>query len=134
MNKRYLNLSLLVLCFGIFLSACQSKSDKLDMNNQLTHHVFFWLKNAGSVEDRNKLIRGLRTLEKIEVINAAHIGTPAGTESRDVVDHSYDVSLLLFFNNNTDQKIYQDHPIHLEFVENNKDLWEKVVVYDTQPQ
>jgi hypothetical protein len=28
------------------------------------------------------------------------------------------------------QDEYQDHPLHLEFVEKSKHLWTKVVVYD----
>jgi hypothetical protein len=98
---------------------------------KLVHHVFFWLKNAGSAEDRAKLMEGLETLKGIQEIGQLLIGTPAGTEKRDVVDHSYDVSELMFFNNQAEQDAYQVHPIHKAFVEKYSHLWEKVVVYDT---
>lgn len=98
---------------------------------KLIHHVFFWLNNAGSAADRAELIAGLRTLKQIEVIRDLHIGVPASTEQRDVVDNSYDVSELMFFDSTADQKTYQDDPIHQAFVARCSHLWRKVVVYDT---
>jgi hypothetical protein len=96
----------------------------------LVHHVLFWLKNPGSAEDRAELIAGLRTLAGIEVIRGLHIGLPAPTEAREVVDSSYDVSELMFFDSVEDQKIYQDHPLHQDFIARCSHLWDKVVVYD----
>lgn len=98
----------------------------------LVHHVFFWLNNAGSQADRDALIAGLWTLRAIPVIRNLQVGVPAPTEQRDVVDASYDVSELMYFNNAADQKIYQDHPIHQAFVAKCQHLWSKVVVYDMQ--
>jgi hypothetical protein len=97
----------------------------------LAHHVFFWLKNPGSKADRDKLIEGLRTLKKIETVQQIYIGVPADTEKRPVIDSSYSVSELIFFDNITGEKTYQEHPIHQKFVEMNSSLWEKVVVYDS---
>lgn len=98
---------------------------------QLTHHVFFWLKNRDSKEDLAKLLEGLQTLRKIETIRKLHIGVPASTEKRDVVDNSYSASELMFFDDTAGQKTYQDHPIHQKFIENCGHLWEKVIVYDS---
>lgn len=97
---------------------------------KLVHHVFFWLKRPGSAEDRDALIAGLRTLAAVPVVRSLQIGVPASTEQRDVVDSSFDVSELMVFDSVTDQKTYQDHPIHLEFVAKCAHLWRKVVVYD----
>lgn len=96
----------------------------------MIHHVFFWLNNPGSKADRDQLIAGLNTLRAIEVVQQLHIGVPASTEKREVVDNSYDVSELMFFASVEDQKRYQDHPLHLKFVEDCAHLWRKVVVYD----
>jgi hypothetical protein len=98
---------------------------------QLTHHVFFWLKNPDSIEDRNKLIEGLQTLRKIETVKKLYIGVPASTEKRDVVDNSYQVSELMFFDDVEGQNVYQVHPLHQKFVEDCSHLWSKVVVYDS---
>jgi hypothetical protein len=98
---------------------------------QLVHHVFFWLKNRDSKEDLAKLLAGLRTLEKIETIRKLHIGVPASTEKRDVIDSSYSASELMFFDDTAGQKVYQDHPIHQKFIADCGHLWEKVIVYDS---
>lgn len=97
---------------------------------KLVHHVFFWLKNPDSREDRARLLAGLRTLANIESVRAAQFGVPASTEKRDVVDNSYSVSEILYFDDTAGQKIYQDHPIHQQFVADCSHLWVRVVVYD----
>ena len=96
----------------------------------VVHHVFFWLKDPTSTQDRDKLVEGLKTLSGIPVIRQLHIGLPAGTEERDVVDASWQVSELMAFDDLAGQAAYQDHPIHLDFVRNYSHLWEKVTVYD----
>jgi hypothetical protein len=97
---------------------------------KLVHHVFFWLKNPDSKEDLERLLKGLRTLAAIPSVRGVHFGVPASTEKRDVVDNSYSASEILFFDDTAGQKIYQDHPIHQQFVADCSHLWEKVVVYD----
>jgi hypothetical protein len=96
----------------------------------VVHHVFFWLKNPGSIEDRDKLVEGVKTLSKIETVRELRVGIVASTEKRDVVDNSWAVSELMFFSDLAGQATYQSHPIHLEFIKNNSHLWEKVIVYD----
>ena len=99
---------------------------------RLIHHVFFWLKNKGSVADREKLIDGLKTLAAISEVKKLLVGIPASTEQRGVVDNSYDVSELMYFEDVKAQDAYQVHPVHKAFVEKCSQLWEKVVVYDMQ--
>jgi hypothetical protein len=94
------------------------------------HHVFFWLKNPASKEDRDKLVAGVKTLSKIETVRELRVGVVASTEKRDVVDNSWAVSELMFFSDLAGQAVYQTHPVHLEFIKNCSHLWEKVIVYD----
>lgn len=129
-RKSFLTTSALVTA-GLAVNALAAFSGP-DKKGGIIHHVFFWLKNPDSKEDRDKLISGLQSLRKIDVIRKLHIGVPASTEKRDVVDNSYHVSELMFFDNVADQKTYQDHPIHLKFVADCSHLWDKVVVYDMQ--
>ena len=96
------------------------------------HHVFFWLKNPSSEDDKKKLITGLETLRKIKTVKKLFIGTPASTEKRDVVDNSFHVSELMFFDDLAGQQAYQDDPVHKKFVADCSHLWEKVIVYDMQ--
>jgi len=107
-----------------------AQADSMDNKKMLAHHVFFWLKNPNSKEDRDKLIEGLKTLEKIETVKSLRIGVPASTEKRDVVDNSFSVSELMLFDDVEGQNAYQVHPIHKKFVEDCSHLWEKVIVYD----
>jgi Stress responsive A/B Barrel Domain len=123
--------ALTVTATGMSLSAAEPKTMDTKEKKQLVHHVFFWLKNRDSKEDLNKLIEGLQTLKKIESVRKIHIGVPASTEIRPVVDATYSASELIFFDDVAGQDAYQVHPIHKKFVENYAHLWEKVIVYDS---
>lgn len=94
------------------------------------HHVYFWLNNPGNNEDLESLLSGLKKLSAVKTIKNFYIGKPAGT-NREVIDSSYSVSWLLFFESKADQDSYQVDPIHLKFVDDCKHLWKKVIVYDT---
>ncbi len=107
-------------------------SGDADNKGQIVHHVYFWLKNPDSPEDRAKLVEGVKSLGKIEVVKEIRVGILAKTEKRDVVDTSWQVSELMFFKSVADQAIYQNHPIHLEFIKNYSMLWSKVIVYDME--
>jgi hypothetical protein len=98
----------------------------------LVHHVFFWLKNPDSAADKARLIEGLNSLRKIESLKLAKIGAPAATEKREVIDNSYSISWLNFFDDIKGHDAYQVHPAHEAFVKNYAHLWTKVVVYDAQ--
>jgi hypothetical protein len=104
---------------------------EVKLTGALLHHVFFWLKEPNNEAHKKQLVAALNELLKVKTIKMSHIGFPAGTESRDVVDHSYSVSYLTMFDSQSDQDAYQIDPIHLKFVEENSHLWEKVVVYDS---
>jgi hypothetical protein len=96
----------------------------------LIHHVFFWLKRSANREDQLALIAGIRSLGKIQQVKKIHVGIAAPTEKRDVVDASWDVSEMLFFEDAAAQLAYQQHPLHTAFVEKYSALWNRVVVYD----
>jgi hypothetical protein len=107
-----------------------NKSGGKDALPKLLHHVFFWLKNPDSAADRAALIAGVKSLAAIETVRSIHVGIPASTEKREVVDNSYHVSELLCFDDLEGQSIYQTHPLHQKFVDECSHLWSKVVVYD----
>ncbi len=98
---------------------------------QLVHHVYFWLKNPSSKDDLNKLIEGISSLRPIPTVRQFRIGLPAATTKRDVIDDSYAVSLFTVFDDIKGHDVYQEHPIHLKFIEKYSHLWNKVVVYDS---
>ncbi len=100
------------------------------MENIFIHHVYFWLDHPNSKGDRDKLMEGLKKLSKVKTIRQFHLGIPADTH-REVIDSSYSLSWLLFFDNADDQASYQTDPIHLQFVKDYQYLWQKVLVYDS---
>ena len=114
---------------GTFILAASNQTEK-EIKNVFVHHVYFWLKNADSTEDRSKLVTGLKKLSTVKTIKQFHIGKPAST-SREVIDGSYAVSWFTLFENKADQDSYQTDPIHLKFVEECASLWKKIIVYDS---
>jgi hypothetical protein len=97
------------------------------------HTVFFYTPEGQSAEDLAALEAGIRTLEAIPSVQEFYVGPAAGTD-RDVVDNSYGIALIVHFADKAGQDLYQDHPIHLAFIENNQDKWSSVQVYDTLPR
>lgn len=104
-------------------------SGKKSVKNTFIHHVFFWLKEPESTTACARFEKGLQELVKVPLIKSYHIGKPVQSP-REVVDDSFTYSYMAFFSGKEDQDAYQTHPIHLKFVEDCQDLWEKVVVYD----
>lgn len=102
----------------------------MSIKGQLRHMALFWLNRPGSAEDRAMLVEGLETLRSIPEVKTLHIGVPAPTEARDVVDHSWSVSESMTFDSLEDQATYQTHSTHQAFIDRCGHLWEKVVVYD----
>ncbi|MEL7534768.1 MAG: Dabb family protein [Bacteroidota bacterium] len=92
------------------------------------HHVFFWF-NPGNDDKRDYFVAQLKELSTIDLVRESRIGVPAPSE-RDVVDSSFDYSLMMIFDNQADQDAYQVHPDHDVFIANCKDLWARVQVYD----
>ncbi|AHW58726.1 Stress responsive A/B Barrel Domain [Draconibacterium orientale] len=121
---------------GVTLSALlpftkSATAGEVKLKDALVHHVFFWLKEPANEAHKKQLVEALNKLTKVKTIKLSHIGFPASTEDRDVVDHSYSVSYMALFDSQADQDSYQVDPIHLKFVEENQHLWNKVVVYDS---
>ena len=93
------------------------------------HIVYIWLKNPE--KDLQKVMSATEAfIKQVPTVNSYFIGTPAGTD-RSVVDNSYSFNITVGFNDAESQDKYQIHPAHVKFVEENKDLWNKVVVYDS---
>lgn len=98
----------------------------------LHHTVHFWLKPGVTDERKAAMIQGLKGLAQSPNVSSAWVGTPAGTP-RDIVDNSYDVQLLAVFADKAAQAAYQaeDDQVHMGFVAEFKDDWDKVLVYDS---
>ena len=115
----------------IFASSDVEANNK-DFALPFVHHVFFWLKNPKNKQEHDKLLVGLKDLGKIKEIKMAHIGLPSINDfDKPVTDASYSFSVLLIFNSKADEEKYLVNPLHKKFIDDHKNLWSKVVVYDS---
>ena len=94
------------------------------------HAVYFWLKEGTPDAARQQLVADCKTyLAKIPTVRHLWAGRPAMT-SRDGVDNSYSVGLLVALEDAAGHDVYQEHPLHKEFIARNKPNWKRVQVYD----
>ena len=98
----------------------------------LIHSVYFWFKAEVDTARAANFEDGLRSLASIELVRQGYFGRPEATPLRPVIDKSYDWALVLHFETLADHDAYQDHPVHLEFLDRFATLWEKVLVYDVR--
>jgi hypothetical protein len=98
---------------------------------KFVHVVNFYLKPDLSAADVKVFEEGVSSLGKIESLLVFNVGKPANTD-RPVIDRSYSYCLLTVFNDEAGHDVYQEHPVHLKFIENCNHLWEKVVIFDSE--
>ncbi|GAA4278880.1 Dabb family protein [Aquimarina mytili] len=126
-----------LLFFIGFASIAQTTANKEVLNSRtikgdFVHTVLFWLNNPDNLMDRKTFEDGVSTLFKeCQFITSSHIGIPADTATRPIVDDSYTYCVVLTFKSKEAHDNYQVDPIHKKFVEENKNLWNKIVVYDS---
>jgi hypothetical protein len=94
------------------------------------HTVYFWFREgAGDAARRQLLDDCAKYLGKIPTVRHLWAGAPAMTP-RDVVDNSYAVGLTVVLDDAPGHDVYQEHPLHKEFIARNKPNWKRVQVYD----
>jgi len=125
--------AVLIAVFGIAASFSVGYTLKTQNSKKkmMAHIVYFWAKPDLSAADKQKFEAGMNTLLKIKALKMGYMGKPAATTQRDVVDSSYSYALFLFFDDIKGHDAYQIDPIHLAFLESNKQFWTKVVIYDS---
>jgi len=108
-------------------------AESRDFDPAFTHVVYFWLKQPDNDTDRAKFEAAVKQfMEDSQYAKTRFVGVPPKA-TRDVVDDSFTYSLILSFESAEAQEKYQAEPAHKAFVETCKDLWEKVIVYDSVP-
>lgn len=129
----------LCLCsLSVFAQAGQaenghSKTEEMSrsIGGGFAHVVLFWLKNPDSQEDREKFEASVgKFIKSSRFVRSMHLGKPADTR-RPVIDASYSYCMIVTFDSKEEQDEYQAEPVHQLFIEESKDLWEKVTVYDS---
>lgn len=132
MSKTAKTVLLLFTC-SLMLSISQSTLGQDKKHEAFVHQVFFWLHQPEL--DLQEQLDAITALGKLEGVRDFSVGVPAQTPARDVVDHSYQISLTVYFDDLASHELYQKDQKHLDFIEKNKSKWRKVLVYDfTQQQ
>ena len=102
-----------------------------DGNKKFVHSVYFWLKKDLTLDQLETFHKKLLALTKIDGVRESYVGVPAPT-NRPIIDRTYDVALILAFDNQEKHDIYQDHPVHENFRDSCGDFWDKVTIYDCE--
>ena len=84
-----------------------------------------------SSEDTSVTLAELNALQSKYHDSLIVIGVLAEEFQRDVNDRDFDVALNLVFENKAAHDKYQEHPRHTKFIEENRDTWAKVRVFDS---
>lgn len=103
----------------------------MDHLKQIAHNVFFTLKDK-SPEAQQKLVEACQKYLSGHpgcVFFAAGLLTPE--LERPVNDREFQVALHVVFESLEAQNAYQVAPRHQQFIEENRDNWEKVRVFDS---
>jgi hypothetical protein len=96
------------------------------------HMVYFKLRSA-TPENCKKLVDACeKYLRKHEGVVYFGTGVIGKSFDREVNDRAWDVALHVVFVNKAAHDKYQDHPEHLKFIAENKELWESVRVFDSE--
>ncbi|MDX2226545.1 MAG: Dabb family protein [Verrucomicrobiae bacterium] len=121
-------LGLTLLC----LNACQSAGTRVSgpAHTPVQHVVVCWLKRPGDPRDIKAISDRTRALSRIPGVISVHTGRPVPSD-RPQVDDSFDVAMVMVFEDEQALRAYAAHPLHKKAVrEVLQPLVERFVVYD----
>jgi hypothetical protein len=118
----------------VFLQGQNTSNAQTKEEQLVSHDVFFTLKD-NSPAAKKKLVEACKKYlsgHDGEVFFSA--GTLAESLKREVNDVDFDVALHIVFKDLPSQDKYQAAPRHKQFIDENKDNWKKVRVFDSLVQ
>jgi hypothetical protein len=96
----------------------------------ITHVVVCWLKNPGDETARQRLIDTSKSLSSIPGLRSVRVGTTVPGD-RPQVESSFDVALVMEFEDEAALRAYETHPTHQRAVrEVLQPLAARFIVYD----
>lgn len=96
----------------------------------LSHMVYFTLKDSSDAACDALLAEMKKYLKDHKGVEFFAVGRLADRYERPVNDRAFHVALNVVFDNRESHDAYQIAPEHLQFIENNKENWEQVRVFD----
>lgn len=131
MTKLLIALALLGLAAALLALPHAAQTKEADGGKLLAHDVFFKLKDNSDAA-RQKLVEACKKyLSKHPGTVFFSAGTRAPDFTRDVNDQDFDVALHIYFESKAAHDKYQDSQPHIQFINENKDGWAKVRVFDS---
>jgi hypothetical protein len=112
-----------------YFPSCTCRRNHSYKGQMFSHIVIFWTDPADPNAADQVAANAAKYLPTVPGVVNFHVGKMVRSH-RGVVDQSYQVGLNIQFETKQAQDEYQDHPVHLEFVEKSKAFFNKVVVYD----
>ena len=98
---------------------------------RLAHNVFFKLKDPSDANAEALVAACKKYLNVQPGIVFFAAGRICKELARDVNDQNWDVGLHLVFDSKASHDNYQDDPMHVKFVNDNKAGWASVRVFDS---
>jgi len=117
----------MALLSAALLAACAT----MPTNAKLAHDVYFSLNDSSPAACRKLVDACYDKLAGEPGVVFLTAGTRDQELAREVNDRDYDVSLHVFFADRAAHDAYQEAPAHLEFIEQNRDNWRQVRVFDS---
>ena len=97
----------------------------------LVHVVYFWLNDNAPAGEAQSLADSCKNLlGKIPSVRHLWAGGPADTPPREIIDTTYAVGLYVVLDDMSAHDVYQEHPLHKEFIARHKSHWKRVQIYD----
>jgi len=109
----------------------RSMADDAKAEPKLVHNVFFTLKDGSPANVQKLTDACYKYLDKHDGVVAFAAGTVVAELDRPVNQRDFHVALCIIFKNKAAHDTYQTHPRHLDFINENKDTWASVRVFDS---
>jgi Stress responsive A/B Barrel Domain len=97
----------------------------------LAHNVYFALKDSSDSAKAAMVAACKKYLADHPGVLFFACGTLQDDLDRPVNDRDFDVALHVVFDNRASHDLYQEAPIHKVFIDENRDNWAKVRVFDS---
>lgn len=98
---------------------------------KLAHMVYFKLKDSSPAQQEHMVAACHKYLKDHPGVVFFAAGTLASEYQREVNVRDFDISLHVVFESKKHHDDYQVHPEHLKFIEENREKWAAVRVFDS---
>ena len=97
----------------------------------LAHIVFFKLKDRSEARIADLIAASKKYLNPHAGVVFFAVGARNRDLARPVNDAEFDVALHVIFADRAAHDVYQEHPLHKQFIAEQQGHWEKVRVFDS---